>query len=124
MRGEGNKEEKTGNTLVFLYTKTDGKNLILILIEFHLNQKNLHMLETNTFPTVHCTKIQTPTGTALLNPSNFHWVGRWVVFLNYLLNHIQCRDWMGARPHLEFIAADATQHKEMGCSGGGQMGRY
>ncbi|KAK5871260.1 hypothetical protein PBY51_004151 [Eleginops maclovinus] len=33
-------------------------------------------------------------------------------------NHIQCRDWRGARPHLELIAADATQHKEMGCRGG------
>ncbi len=32
-------------------------------------------------------------------------------------NHIQCRDWRGARPHLELIAADATQHKEMGCRG-------
>lgn len=41
-------------------------------------------------------------------------------------NHIQCGDWRGARPHLELIAADATQHKEMGHQGGrwGGMGVY
>lgn len=33
-----------------------------------------------------------------------------------------CRDWKGARPHLELIAADATLHKEMGCLGVGMGG--
>ncbi|KAA8592774.1 hypothetical protein FQN60_018229, partial [Etheostoma spectabile] len=49
--------------------------------------------------------------------TNFHWARLWAVFPKYLSNHIQCCDWRGARPHLELIAADATQHTETGCWG-------
>lgn len=58
------------------------------------------------------------TQTSRCSLRNFHWARWWVVFPDYLQNHIQRCDWRGARPHLELIAADATQHKEMGCRGG------